>query len=1240
MADELAQSTFLQLLNERVLVFDGAMGTSIHAHDLSLDDYAGLENCVDVVTLTRPDVVAQIHEEFLAAGSDAVETNTFGANKLVLSEFGLSEKTYEMNLRAAHVARAACRKYSTAKQPRFVLGSCGPGTRLPTLRQTTFDILVDSYAEQCRGLLDGGVDAIVIETCQDILQSKSAIVAATQAMQEKGRQVPLIVTVTIETTGTMLVGTDIAAAVVALEAYDQVQAIGLNCATGPQEMSEYIRYLSSHSSRMLAVQPNAGLPQLVDGRPHYALTPPELARWLVEFIEVDGVNIVGGCCGTTPAHLAAVVKAVGRRKPKARSITREPSVSSIYQAVPTRQESSFLIVGERSNTNGSRQFKRLLTEGDLDGMVAMGREQVADGSHVLDVCVDYVGRDGVPDMERVVSRYAQDVTVPLMLDSTEAPVIEAGLKLAGGKCIVNSINLEDGEHKISIICPMLKKYGAAVVALTIDDDPTEAMAKVADRKLEVATRIYDLVVGKYGIKPEDIFFDLLTFPITTGNEADRRLALETLDGIERVSRKYPECNYILGVSNVSFGLVPAARAVLNSVFLYEAIDRGLTAAIVHSSKILPKNKISKERWDAALELIYDRRAVSVGAVSDRDRPAATSDPLLHFIGLFSENEAVGEKKDLKSLPVEDRLRRRIIDGNRLGLDDDLTEALSTYRPLDIINDILLDGMKTVGDLFGAGQMQLPFVLQSAETMKAAVGFLEPLMDRVAGDSKGKIVLATVRGDVHDIGKNLVDIILTNNGYTVYNLGIKQPINSMIEALEQHHADAIGMSGLLVKSTVVMRENLQVLNERGLAPPIILGGAALTRKYVEHDLRPEYHGPVWYAKDAFEGLHLMDELMASRRAGTVRSAGAVRSTDAIRSAGVSPARTAGFQPARGQSQIDAPAEPATDEEDLSIREIAARDAALNRGSDADFAGAVQSAIGNRQPLTPDDGVKGRSAITPVAPRSDIRRDVPIPTPPFWGDRVVERIDLRAVLGWINETMLFQIQWQYKKAGRSSDEFAKYINAEIRPIYRDLVERCIAEEILKPQAIYGYWPCQADGDVLMIFDPHDRQRELVRFDFPRQGKAPYWCLSDFFRPVESGEFDVVAFSIVTMGTQVSEIARQWFAENRYKDYLHLHGLGVESAEALAEYIHKQIRVELGIADHDARDKQAIFKQKYQGSRYSFGYPACPRLEDQVKLWPLLKPQRIGIRLSEEFQMDPEQSTNALICHHPEAKYFNVR
>ncbi|TWT45313.1 Methionine synthase [Phycisphaerae bacterium RAS1] len=1241
---------FLERLKRQVLVFDGAMGTSIHALDLPLRDFDHLENCSEVLNLTRPDAVEQIHRSFFDVGCDVVETNTFGGMKHVLAEFGLHERCHEINLKAAQIARRAADACSTAAQPRYVAGSIGPGTKLVTLRQIDYDAMLDSYFEQIRGLVDGGVDLLIIETCQDILQTKIAIEAARRNFDRIGRRLPLICQVTMETTGTMLVGTDMAGALAAIETYPEVDVIGLNCATGPQEMSEHVRFLARSSSRPISVLPNAGLPQLVNGQPYFPLSAEELARWLKEFVETDGVRIVGGCCGTTPAHLAAVVAAlrsdgessefrVASSELKTEQLasstryselaTLNSACTSLYSAVPYRQDNSFLIVGERCNTNGSRQFKRMLADGDIDGCVQMGIEQVKEeGAHVIDVCVDYVGRNGAPDMHKIVDRFAREVTAPLMLDSTQLDVLETGLKLAGGKCIINSVNLEEGEEKLAKIARLCRQFGAAVVALTIDEDPVEAMAKTAERKLAIATRIHDLLTRKYGLNEADIFWDCLTFPITTGNKEDRRLALETLDGIERVMKTFPRCQSILGLSNVSFGLDPAARVVLNSVYLSEALKRGLTAAIVHAGKILPRNQISDERWNAALELIYDRH----------------EEALQRFIALFTAGEKLAEKKVLADLPIEERLKRRIIDGARPGLDADLDLALKSYKPLDIINNLLLDGMKVVGELFGSGQMQLPFVLKSAEVMKAAVAYLEPHMEKAAGQTRGKIVLATVRGDVHDIGKNLVDIILTNNGYTVYNLGIKQPIGNIITALQEHNADAIGLSGLLVKSTLVMRDDLHVLNEQSITTPVILGGAALTRRYVEEDLRAIYKGRLDYAKDAFEGLRLMGEIVGRREQGTGNreqkteaaargptgaadgrgAAGGAAERAAQASAAAIAASSGGAPPAeaRGATQLTRELEQRYGLAQIAESEEA--EAAAVKPSEADTAAGAD---------------RGR-AIAP-ARGEGLSYDHPVPTPSFWGARIIEEIPLKAALGYLNEIMLFQVQWGFRKKGRPAAEFKKYIDAEVRPIFRELVQRCEREDIITPRAIYGYWPCNSDGDDLIVYDvPAFPRVELARFTFPRQKHAPYRCLSDFWRPASSGVADVVAFSIVTAGNRVSEVAREWFARHDYQQYLFLHGLGVETAEALAEYIHKQIRMELGVAGGDAREINRLFQQGYQGSRYSFGYPACPRLEDQAILMKLLAPERIGVALSEEFQLEPEQSTSAIVAYHPAAKYFNVR
>ncbi|HYL80461.1 MAG TPA: methionine synthase [Candidatus Acidoferrum sp.] len=1147
-------SNFRQQLRERVLVFDGAMGTSIQDRNLSLDDFAGKDGCNEILVLTRPQVIREIHAGFLGVGCDAVETDTFGASRLVLTEYDLADKAYEINRAAAKLAREVAADFSASSHPRFVVGSIGPGTRLPSLGQIDFDTLIAMYTEQARGLLDGGADVLLIETCQDVLQAKAAIVGCRDAAQAFGADVPLMVQVTVENTGSMLLGTEIGAALTALEPYG-LDVIGLNCATGPQEMVEHIRYLSRHCRSAISCLPNAGLPKMEGGRARYLLTPDELAAFHKSFVEEHGVSIVGGCCGTTPAHLKRVVEVIGRRAPSPRTPEHVPAASSLYASTPFRQDQSFLIVGERTNANGSKQFREYLLAGDYDGMVGMAREQAREGAHVLDVCVDYVGRDGVKDVDQIVRRFVTQCTLPLVIDSTEAPVIETALKRIGGRAVINSVNLEDGEQgRPARIFPMAKRYGAAVVCLLIDE---EGQARTLDWKLRVAHRLHDLAVKRYDLESSDLIFDALTFPLSSGQADLRRDAVATLEAIRRIKEELPGVFTILGVSNVSFGLKPVARQVLNSVFLHQAIEAGLDAAIVNVSRILPLNRIDPRQLEVARQLIFNER---------RDG----YDPLTEFMGLF-EKAGAGKRAVVSDVhrTLEERLKARIVDGERPGLEALLDEALGAYDALTIINQFLLDGMKTVGELFGSGQMQLPFVLQSAEVMKAAVGYLERFMSRADGQCKGKIVLATVKGDVHDIGKNLVDIILSNNGYTVVNLGIKQPIHNIIEAALARQADAIGMSGLLVKSTLVMKENLEELNARDLSRfPVILGGAALTRGYVEGDLQALYKGEVFYAGDAFDGLHLMEEITTREPA----EAGVVRPV-------------------------------------------------------------VRRAAPQRAPLTaPAPAASGERV------RSDVRRDVPIPAAPFLGSRVITDVPLGEVFAFVNEVALFRTQWQFHRGKGDTEHFDELIEQHVRPIYERCKTRCIDERILEPRVVYGYFACQSEGDDLIVYGD-DGKTPRVRFTFPRQPASRRLCLADFFAGVESGRMDVLGCMLVTVGRRASLVTKELFEQHHYTDYLYYHGLSVESAEALAELWHKRMREELGIAGEDAPELARIFRQGYRGSRYSFGYAACPNLEEQAKLFELLEPERIGVELSPEFQLDPEQSTSAIIVHHPEAKYFNV-
>lgn len=1189
----------LDRLQHRVLLLDGAMGTSVQSdHSLCADDYCGCDNCTEMITLTRPDVLQGIHESFLEVGADIIETNTFGGSALVLNEFGLTD-VESINRTAAEIARAACRKYTTTDRPRFVAGSMGPGTKLVSLGQTTWDEMLTSYTRQATGLLAGGVDLFLIETCQDLLQCKCAVNACMRALEQADRtpaDVPIFVSITMETTGTMLLGTEIEAAVTALRPYP-IAGLGLNCATGPREMAAHLTWLSKHWDRSLIVAPNAGLPVMVNGKAEYPLRPEAFANTMADYVERYGINMVGGCCGTTPEHIAHLARALGPDKVPV-AIPAEPwkpAVSSLYGAVDLKQDTSFLIIGERTNANGSRKFKRLLEAEDWDGLVTMAREQLHDGAHMLDVCVDFVGRDGVADIAEVVSRYSRQVPAPLMIDSTDPKVIEAALKLAGGKCLVNSINLEDGEARFDTICPLLRHFGAGAVALTIDEDPEQGMAKTADRKIEIARRMHRLYTEKWGLDASDLLFDPLTFTIATGNESDRRLALETLDGIERISHDFPECGIVLGVSNVSFGLKPAARHVLNSVFLHEALARGLTAAIVHASKIKPRNRIPDEHWNAARDLIYDRRE-------------SGNDPLTTFMALFDDDDAAGRADGVAEngmgwaeLSVDDRLRRHIIDGEREHLEDDLAEALLRYTPLEIINDHLLDGMRVVGELFGSGKMQLPFVLESAQVMKASVAYLEPYME-TAGDgtssssAKACIVLATVKGDVHDIGKNLVDIILSNNGFKVVNLGIKQPIASIIGALEEHGADAIGLSGLLVKSVGVMEEDVQELNRRQLKVPVLLGGAALTRTYAESHLRDVYHGPLYYGKDAFEGLRILNAL----------ADGTLSEID---------------------GQIARRREQRARRDSEGAAALASAGNSCNGRSDNNCQTSIIDVL--------DDGEANDSG-------SDVGASaVDVPTPPFWGARVVESVPLKQVYPYINKVALFRAQWGFRKGAMSSAEYARSVNEQAEPILARLQQEFADNDTLTPAVVYGYFPVRSEGDAVIVYDPDDRERIIERFDFPRQTSRGKRCIADFFRPVNdpSGSCDVLGMFVCTVGKAVGALARYLFETDKYSEYLYTHGLGVESAEALAELWHKRMRQELAIDGDDATEIRKLFGQKYRGSRYSFGYPACPELSDQATLFRLLNPERIGCTLTENFQIDPEQSVSAIVVHHPAAKYFNT-
>lgn len=1153
-----------QALASRVVVADGAMGTMLQAANPTLEDFQNHEGCNEILNVSRPDIVRSVHNEYLTAGVDAIETNTFGANWSNLADYGIEDRIYELAFEGGRIAREAADSFSTPEKPRFVLGSLGPGTKLPSLGHTTYENLKIAYYTAAKGLSDSGCDALLVETSQDLLQVKAAINGCRQAIGETEQDIVLIAQVTVETTGTMLLGSEIGAALNTLEPMG-IDLIGLNCATGPTEMSEHLRYLSKNAKVAISVMPNAGLPVLGANGASYPLGPDELALALEGFVNDYGISLVGGCCGTTPEHLSAVVNKVSGKPIAQRSPELDPGASSLYQYVPFRQDKTYLAIGERTNANGSRAFRDALLAEDWEKCVEIARDQIRDGAHMLDLSVDYVGRDGAADMSQLASRFATASTLPIVLDSTEPAVLKAGLEHLGGRCVINSVNYEDGDgptSRFAKIMPLVKEHGASVVALTIDE---EGQARDADWKLRVARRLIIDLRDNWGMNVGDILIDCLTFPIATGQEETRKDGIETIDAIRRLKDEFPDVQTTLGVSNVSFGLNPAARVVLNSVFLHECVQAGLDSAIVHPSKITPMVRIDERQKQVALDLIYDRRIF--------DGQECTYDPLQEFLQLFDGVELATSKnaraEALAALPLYERLQRRIIDGEKVGLETDLKEAMALGTPpLEIINTHLLEGMKIVGELFGKGEMQLPFVLQSAEVMKTAVAVLEPFMEKTGDEGRGTMLLATVKGDVHDIGKNLVDIILTNNGYRVVNIGIKQTINQIIDGAVDSNADAIGMSGLLVKSTVIMKENLQEITARGLDQkwPIVLGGAALTRAYVEQDLAALFPGEVRYARDAFEGLRLMDSIMAVKR---------------------------------GEPGAALPA--------LRERKVA-----------------------NTRVKSEDLPIDTR--------RSDVASDVDIPNPPFFGSRVVKGIQLSDYAGMLDERALFVGQWGLKG---NRGEYENMVEAEGRPRLRSLLNEVQSSGWLNAAVVYGYFPCYSEGNDLVILhhEGENKGEERTRFTFPRQTRDRRLCISDFFASKDSDKRDVVAFHVVTMGSTVSEAAAKLFAANNYREYLELHGLSVQLTESLAEHWHARIREELSVKSEDSSDLQGILDQGYRGSRYSFGYPACPDLEQQVQLCELLDPVRIGVELSEEFQLHPEQSTSAIIVHHPEAKYFNA-
>jgi 5-methyltetrahydrofolate--homocysteine methyltransferase len=1179
--------SFLERLHspERfVIVFDGAMGTNLQSQNLTAEDFGGAEyeGCNEYLIHTNPEAVAKVHRDFLAAGADVIETDTFGGTEFVLAEYNLNEQAYYLNKAAAELAKRCAAEFSTPEKPRYVAGSMGPGTKLPTLGHIDYDTLEINFTKQAEALWDGGVDLFIIETCQDVLQIKAALNGVEKVFTKKAARRPIMVSVTMETMGTMLVGTEINAVVTILEPY-KIDILGLNCATGPDLMKPHIKYLSEHSPFVVSCVPNAGLPENVGGQAHYKLTPMELRMALMHFVEDLGVQVIGGCCGTRPAHIQQLAEITKELKPKLRKPELEPAAASIYSTQNYTQDNSFLIVGERLNASGSKKCREMLNAEDWDGLVSLARAQVKEGAHILDVNVDYVGRDGVRDMRELVSRIVNNVTLPLMLDSTEWEKMEAGLKVAGGKCILNSTNYEDGEERFLKVLEIAKKYGAGVVIGTIDED---GMARTADRKFEIAQRAYRQAV-EYGIPPHELFFDTLALPVSTGIAEDRENGKATVEAIRRIKENLPDCHFMLGVSNISFGLNPASRIVLNSMFLHEAMQVGMDGAIVSAAKILPLAKISLEHQQVCRDLIYDNRKF--------EGDVCVYDPLGELTTMF---EGVTTKRDKgvdNNLPIEERLKQHIIDGERIGLEDALKEALTKYPALDIVNIYLLDGMKVVGELFGSGQMQLPFVLQSAETMKTAVAFLEPHMEKSeTGESnaKGTFIIATVKGDVHDIGKNLVDIILTNNGYTVINLGIKQPVENIIEAYEKHKADCIAMSGLLVKSTAFMKENLQTFNEKGITVPVILGGAALTPKFVHEDCQNTYQGKVIYGKDAFSDLHFMDKLMPAKSASSWDN-------------------FAGFS---GEF---------ASENDVIFKDVDAEKLAAKKDKKSD---------------EPKEADTVRSQAVDV----DIER----PIPPFWGTKLLQPGDIpwEEIFWHLDLQALIAGQWQFRKPKeQSKEEYQAFLKEKVYPVLDNWKARIVEENLLHPQVIYGYFPCNAQGNTLHIYNPENHLEQVTALEFPRQRSGKRLCIADFFVPKETPNktenIDVFPMQAVTVGEIATEFAQKLYASNSYTDYLYFHGMAVQIAEALAEWTHARIRRELGFAAEEPNNIRDMLAQRYRGSRYSFGYPACPNIQDQYKQLELLGADRIKMYMDESEQIYPEQSTTAIITYHPVAKYFSA-
>ena len=1180
---------YLNRDDKPIIIFDGGTGTSFQNLNLSSHDFGGdeLEGCNENLVLSSPNTVEQVHNSFLEAGCHVIETNTFGASSIVLDEYSISNKAYEINKKAAQIAKKCANLFSSINTPRFVAGSIGPTTKLPTLGHISFDKLKDSYEEQINGLIDGGIDLLLIETCQDVLQIKSALFASQEVIKNRNIELPIMISITMETTGTMLVGSDIASALTILEPYD-IDILGLNCATGPVQMKEHIKYLAENSPFAISCIPNAGLPENIGGVAHYKLTPLELKMQLMNFIYDFNVQLIGGCCGTTPEHikhLSSIIEEIVDKKINKRLPTVKtnfvPSAASIYNAVPYKQDNSILIVGERLNASGSKKVRELLNEDDWDGLVSIAKQQQKENAHILDVNVDYVGRDGVKDMKEITSRLVTNINLPLMIDSTEADKMESGLKTVGGKCIINSTNYEDGDDRFNQVLKLALDYGAGIVIGTIDED---GMARTSQKKYDIAKRAL-IKTRSSGLADYEIFFDPLALPISTGIEEDRLNAKATIEAISKIRKSFPDIHIILGISNISFGLSPLSRINLNSIFLDECIKAGLDSAIIAPNKILPLSKISAETKKLCLDLIYDRR--------NFENEICIYDPLVELTKAFQDITISDFKKastSNKNLTLEEKLKNHIVDGEKIGLEEQLNNALKKYKPLEIINTYLLDGMKVVGELFGSGQMQLPFVLQSAETMKFAVSVLEPHMETVDEKiSNGKLLIATVKGDVHDIGKNLVDIILSNNGFDVINLGIKQDVSAIIDAQKKHKADCIAMSGLLVKSTAFMKDNLEAFNNAEINVPVILGGAALTPKFVNEDCSQIYKGKILYGKDAFTDLQFMNDYMDSKKKGNWSNENGFTNTD-----------------------------------DIQIKLASPRSSAKDKNLNKNF-----------------EKTKSIQLIENFNRSNFVEEEEPIKAP-FLGTRVLQdiEIDFDKLIFYLDKKALFSGQWQIKKnKGQSVEEYNNYLDSYANPLLEKWINIILDKGLISPKAVYGYFRCGRNDNSIYLFDNVSNKR-ISEFNFPRQKSGNNLCIADFYCDLKNNDpVDIFPMQAVTMGEIASEYSQELFKADKYSDYLIFHGLTVQLAEALAEYVHSIVRIECGFKSYEPNNNREILAQKYRGARYSFGYPACPKVSDSNIQLSLLDTKRINLTMDESEQLHPEQSTTAIISLHSKAKYFSA-